>query len=226
MAKLEHVYELINKAENADSLFELKKMIIDLVAEDVDQGLNTLLLQELIGDYNGLIDQLKRRMEEVKMLSTIDSLTGIYNRMKFMDVLTYEINKAKRSHEQLGIIMFDIDHFKQVNDTYGHDVGDMVLKTLSRVVLDMVRPYDTFARWGGEEFMVLVPMINLEDLVLKAEGIREKVAAWPFSHGEPITISLGVTLYQSPESTATLLKRVDLALYDAKDSGRNCVKSG
>ena len=123
--------------------------------------------------------------------------------------------------------MFDIDHFKSINDTYGHDVGDSVLREISALVRSDIRRSDFFARWGGEEFMVLLPASDMDRAVEAAERLREAVEASDFT-GVPrqITSSFGVAMRRPAESSDEFVKRVDQALYDAKEAGRNQVVVG
>jgi len=121
--------------------------------------------------------------------------------------------------------MFDIDYFKKVNDTYGHDVGDYVLQELSRIILNNIRETDSFGRWGGEEFMLLLPYTSQEKIMEIAEKIRKTVQEHTFKDVKQITVSIGVTLYKKDEGISQLIKRVDIALYEAKSHGRNQVVS-
>ena len=132
-----------------------------------------------------------------------------------------ELSSATNS--PLSIIFLDIDHFKIVNDTFGHDVGDEVLVDLSRIIHKIVRQGDFIARWGGEEFMIALQATNYIQASALAKIIRVAVEKYSFNIVEKITISLGVTEYKNGESENSFIKRVDKALYEAKDSGRNRV---
>ncbi|MEN4046089.1 sensor domain-containing diguanylate cyclase [Sulfurimonas sp. NWX367] len=161
--------------------------------------------------------------KELKKLATIDSLTEIYNRYKIDDAINIEIQRYKRYKEPFCILMFDIDHFKVVNDTYGHDIGDRVLKALSRLVLKHIRKTDIFGRWGGEEFVVILENTTKEKAVVIAEKIRKRVEAYTIDKKYKITISIGVAEYQEPQTREELVKKADDALYRAKQNGRNQV---
>ena len=161
--------------------------------------------------------------KELQKLATKDALTGIYNRYKMTLLIENEIKRAKRYDASFSLLMLDIDKFKNVNDTYGHDVGDYVLQELSRIVLKTIRKTDSFGRWGGEEFMLLAPHTNAEQAVELAQKIRKNIEEHPFEHVEKITVSIGVTQYINDEKETSLLKRVDQALYEAKANGRNQV---
>lgn len=155
--------------------------------------------------------------------ASTDILTGIYNRMKFNDTLTAEIKRAKRYLTPLSLIMFDIDHFKRVNDTYGHSAGDNVLKTLARLIKSHIRDSDIFARWGGEEFVIQAPGTSLDDAVKLANKLRYKVEEFDFSEPHKITLSFGVATFRDEDNNITLINRADDALYRAKAGGRNQV---
>jgi len=162
-------------------------------------------------------------VNELQRLATTDTLTGIYNRYKINQVIDEEIARTKRYKEPFALIMFDIDHFKNINDTYGHDVGDIVLQELSNIITTHIRETDTFGRWGGEEFMLIAPKISLEDAFNLANKLRETIANHVFQKVETITVSIGVALFTQESTKETALKEVDDALYLSKTNGRNQV---
>ncbi len=172
------------------------------------------------------VTELVDGTERLKQLSATDILTQIYNRMAFNDFLGAELQRAQRYNTGMSLIMFDVDHFKIVNDTYGHLVGDEVLKTLVKVVQLGIRKVDIFARWGGEEFMILAPEAALEAACELAERLRKEIDAHVFSTAEKITVSLGVTTYRDGDSADSIITRVDNALYRAKENGRNRIEIG
>ena len=157
-----------------------------------------------------------------------DPLTKAYNRLYFSSRLKEEIERAKRYNHPLSLILLDIDFFKKINDTYGHDVGDLVLKTISQIILENIRKSDLFARIGGEEFAILLPDTSKDKAILVAEKLRETIEKTPIilPNGKQIkvTISLGVTSLKKDDDESSFIKRADEALYDAKKSGRNIVK--
>ncbi|SFV62924.1 diguanylate cyclase (GGDEF domain) [hydrothermal vent metagenome] len=161
--------------------------------------------------------------EKLKRLATKDALTGIYNRYKTTLIIEDQIKRENRYNEIFSLLMFDIDHFKKVNDTYGHDIGDYVLQELCHVVSNNIRDTDKFGRWGGEEFMLIAPHTNKKEAIELAEKIRKSIEEHPFKQVQQITISVGVTEYKREEEFATFTKRVDDALYQAKTNGRNQV---
>ena len=164
----------------------------------------------------------KRGLEDQ---ASTDPLTGVFNRRKFMSLLREEEKRASEGGLGFSLIMFDIDHFKLVNDRYGHDVGDGVLREITVVVQNNVRGTDRLSRWGGEEFMVLAAESNVRRARRVAERLRRKIEAFDFT-GVPtvLTSSFGVAQYSPGEDLGDFTKRVDEALYKAKQGGRNKVE--
>lgn len=158
---------------------------------------------------------------DLKHQATHDPLTGLVNRYHFEDVLRRELQRSQRYHSPFSLVMMDIDHFKSVNDQYGHLVGDLVLRRFADTLRGKVRASDVLARWGGEEFMLLLPDTHREGAAVLSETIRGRVSETPVPGPGRITVSLAVTGYHSGESSHALLKRLDDALYEAKRSGRN-----
>jgi diguanylate cyclase (GGDEF)-like protein len=152
-----------------------------------------------------------------------DELTQIYNRAKFNDFLNTEFPFFKRQSLDLSIVMFDIDFFKDINDNYGHDVGDEVLKYLSEIVSTRLRESDIFARWGGEEFIILLKACSKEDACSFAQNLKSNIEEAIFPHEIKMTCSFGVTTILPEDSIKTFLKRVDELLYLSKRNGRNRV---
>ncbi len=178
----------------------------------------------LIRIYVTDITQRKRNEAEIHLLATTDSLTGVANRSDFTRVLVAEMDRARRYGTPLSLIMYDLDHFKRVNDSFGHDTGDDVLRSVTDVVTTHIRVVDVAARWGGEEFMVLMPQSDLEAARITAEKLRQAIEAHRFDKAGTVTVSFGVTTFVPQDDVNSLLKRVDDALYRAKDKGRNRVE--
>lgn len=166
--------------------------------------------------------------EEIYRLTTVDGLTQIFNKRYFQECIEREIARALRYRREVSLVMFDIDHFKQVNDTHGHLAGDSVLKTLAMTVKNRIRREDLFARYGGEEFAIVLPEIDCHNAHQLAEKIRHIVETTEFRFEGvkmDVTISLGVAaLDQETTDAAGLIKRADERLYEAKNAGRNCVR--
>ena len=178
--------------------------------------------KELVAVIETLHDLTERKkMEEaLTRLATTDTLTGIYNRGKIEESLRQEMARSARYGSPLTILLFDLDFFKKVNDTFGHSIGDQVLKEVAATVGKHIRETDTLGRWGGEEFMVLCPGIVAQDAVAIAEKLRQRVEELPIG----VTISCGIAGCQPGESMDGLINRADKALYAAKHSGRNLVR--
>lgn len=169
-----------------------------------------------------LIVEQNNKLEE---LSTIDQLTKVYNRRKFDDLIAAEIDRANRYKHRFALIMFDIDHFKHVNDTYGHHVGDTVLIEISSLVKNNLRKTDAIIRWGGEEFVVIASETTLPNAAVLGDKLRVLISKHNFNPGGQITSSFGISEYIYSETAETIMKRVDSALYTAKKNGRNRIES-
>lgn len=173
--------------------------------------------------FNTMVESLRKHREELERLSTTDTLTGLSNRRHLMNLLTHEIERAKRAGQPFSILMLDVDHFKKYNDTHGHQAGDEVLARVSAVLRNSIRPYDCAVRYGGEEFLVMLSATSLERAGESAERIRKQVGAESFEGGS-VTISIGVAEFPSHGDTAkAVIGRADAALYEAKRAGRDRV---
>lgn len=167
--------------------------------------------------------ELERNQAELERQAFYDRLTGVANRRYFESLLDRELRRAERYGQVFALVMFDLDHFKVVNDTHGHATGDVVLQEVTRVAGDRLRSSDVLGRWGGEEFMVLLPGNDAEAAARVAESIRAQVAGFDFPEVGQVTVSLGVAVFHAGEPRSDLLRRVDEALYRAKREGRNRV---
>lgn len=166
----------------------------------------------------------------LQLLATHDPLTGLLNRRALDDALLRELRRARRSGRPCGVIMLDIDHFKRVNDTDGHSIGDLILQLIARQLIDHIRAEDIAYRYGGEEFVLLLPEAGPEETARRAEDLRGAVERLVIAQTGAtvggVTISLGVAAFpEHGESGPALLAAADTALYAAKRSGRNCVVS-
>ena len=192
-------------------------------------GLGIILFWfSFVGGYiNRLREKLVEALGIIKKLATHDELTNVYNRRKLFESLQREKALADRNGSTFSICMFDLDLFKEINDTYGHLVGDTVLKIVANAIQNDLREEDYIARYGGEEFVLILSYPEVESAVKCAERLRTLTENLSFP-GMPnsfnITISFGVTGYKSPESIETTLARADAALYRAKTRGRNRVE--
>jgi diguanylate cyclase (GGDEF)-like protein len=157
-------------------------------------------------------------------LALTDPLTNLTNRRGAEQVIRREITRAKRYNMDLSFVLFDVDHFKSINDTHGHGMGDQVLRLVAGAIADRLRESDLPARWGGEEFLCVLGNTNLEQAHICAERIRKGIAALTTPVERPVTISGGVVQLAQGEDIATVLGRADALLYEAKRDGRNRVK--
>jgi len=177
-----------------------------------------------------LENTVKKFRKELVVMATTDELTGLLNRRSLMDAIKQQFGSAQKDGRPFVLVMLDIDHFKRVNDTYGHDVGDLVLVGVCRTVEKAVRPGDSFGRYGGEEFIIVLKSGAVEDAVAVAEQCRrlveEAVFAGRDGTGIKVTVSLGVAACSGDAvSYEEAIKRADTMLYKAKESGRNRVET-
>ncbi len=164
----------------------------------------------------------RRRLEEdLRNLAVTDPLTGVYNRRHFLEELQREMNRSGRCACPVSLIMLDIDHFKEVNDRFGHEAGDRVLKELSEMIRKRIRASDLLARWGGEEFLILLVDTNLRPAVKLAEDLLQQMQAGTFSAIGRVTASFGIAEHRAGEGVDKLLTRVDNLMYQAKNGGRS-----
>lgn len=219
-SKKELVFETIHHRKNGQTY----NVEIRLKVMEFNSTRQFVVIAHDISDRKLAQHQLQESEKKFRKLATIDNLTGILNRHKSNEELDIEINRDRRYNDVFSLAMFDIDHFKTINDTYGHNVGDYVLKEFSTLISKHIRESDRLGRWGGEEFILLLPHLNKKDAMSIAEKLRKIVANHSFKDIPQITTSVGVTTYAPDDTKEHLLKRVDNALYKAKKSGRNKVK--
>ncbi|HEY3597926.1 MAG TPA: diguanylate cyclase [Paraburkholderia sp.] len=167
--------------------------------------------------------RLQQQAIELGLQASTDPLTGLHNRLMLDKTLADEIERSDRYRTPLSLVLFDVDHFKRINDTYGHPVGDKVLVQLSRFVPDLLRKNDFLARWGGEEFLMLAPGVTGPMAFQAADKLRDAIGHVVFAEAGSVTCSFGVAEYEAGESAAELIARADGALYRAKANGRNQV---
>jgi diguanylate cyclase (GGDEF)-like protein/PAS domain S-box-containing protein len=174
-----------------------------------------------------IIDDLTERKKlesHLTSLSFTDALTGVYNRRYFKQKAEEEIELTKRLGRSFSVIMLDLDQFKNINDNFGHDVGDAALKTISHCIMEKIRKTDTLARWGGEEFVIILTDINRQIASDIAEKLRKRIMKTEIPIAGRVTASFGVTDYEDGDTVDDLIQRADRMLYLAKLEGRNCVK--
>ncbi|QOL25389.1 ABC transporter substrate-binding protein [Thalassotalea sp. LPB0316] len=179
-------------------------------------------LKVLVAERTKALEASKQALDK---LVVTDELTGLGNRRALNKFFVQELDKATRYHRPLSLILFDIDHFKQINDQYGHNFGDTILKQISTLATQKTRVVDFIGRWGGEEFLMICPETDVNGALITAELLRETIASHRFSQNLSITCSFGVSQWREGESQETFFARCDSALYQAKHAGRNCVKT-
>jgi diguanylate cyclase (GGDEF)-like protein len=175
--------------------------------------------------FGYLLARIKLLHQQMSLMAYTDPLTHIYNRLHFGNFLDSEIDRVKRYGGTFSIIFFDLDHFKKINDEYGHLVGDEVLTEVAELVVDANRRADIFARYGGEEFIILSPATDISGARQHAERLRKGIEKHRFSEINKLTCSFGVAEYKpDSDDVPSLFKRADTALYNAKKGGRNRVE--
>lgn len=193
----------------------------------------TLLHQEILIIFSrqaALTIENARLFAKVEEMAIRDTLTGLYNRRYFQQILDYELNRAKRYHQALSLIFIDLDHFKEINDQFGHSVGDQFLKQISQKLSSLFRTTDLVARYAGDEFVAILPATASEGAMILAKRIQEALGVYQImvrGRTLQVSVSIGVDTYESGEGVGgvTLIDRADKAMYEAKAHGRNCVKS-
>ncbi|MCU0831567.1 MAG: GGDEF domain-containing protein [Rhizobiaceae bacterium] len=173
-----------------------------------------------------LTQSLEARSETLEHEALTDALTGMHNRRYFDDAVNEYLDQFRRIDKPVGLMILDLDHFKKVNDTYGHDVGDEVLRQVARCLQEFTRYHDVVARLGGEEFAIVAPNMNREGLFKLADRIRNAVSSLNIRSGNVhlrVTMSIGIAIWDHRETAEDLYKRADMQLYQAKRTGRNRV---
>ncbi len=210
---------------------ELSLMIKGILSETRTMEVHNQKLRAQVEESSREIEDLRDRLEDARRDALTDTLTGLANRMAFDRRLAAEVAKARETGDTLSLMMCDLDHFKRVNDEFGHPVGDQVLRLVGQTLVQCVKGQDTAARYGGEEFVVILPCTNVMGAAAVAEFVRRSVASKKIVRkgtGEKlgtITLSLGVAALLPGETPDMLVERADRALYVAKEGGRNRVQA-
>lgn len=181
-------------------------------------------IKDKIFDIN---EELLSTRDELERQAITDSLTGLFNRRRIFQVIQQEISRYERHHRPFCLLLLDIDHFKKVNDTFGHSVGDEALRSFADILKNMGRQQDVVARTGGEEFCILLPEVNCEEAGQAAERLRQIIARAPLDlagYSVSITASIGIAEVEANERADSIYQRADMALYKAKANGRNRVE--
>ena len=232
-----------NRALLLSALFLMAMLIFGLTAyiQFLLQGLAfpnfTLLIQVYFASafYIAVLFLISRIKElynsehviagDMSKLAMIDSLTQVDNRRLLTQLLKEEVTRAERHNLPLSILLFDLDRFKHINDSFGHNTGDEVLQEVARQLRQAIRTSDPFGRWGGDEFLVLATNTDGKQAVELAERLRENLEKCAFGSAGKVTASFGVTTYQNGDSPETLIRRADMGLYKAKSRGRNRIEA-
>lgn len=186
--------------------------------------LNTYMNNKILVVAAYDLTERKKTEEKLRFLSIIDPLTKAYNRRYMTQKLQEEIERARRHKTIFSIVMLDIDHFKKVNDCFGHNAGDIVLQSMVEMIQKRLRKIDVLARWGGEEFLILLPGTSLENAVSVAEELRERLSRMIIPDAKTVTASFGAAAFSDGDTVDTLVLRADNMMYKAKNEGRNCVR--
>ena len=218
-----HYYEYIKNLQEINRVVKIKnsKDEIKIFTINVDNydNLNDFYVISLTD-----ITELKEKSNLLEYQASHDNLTGLFNRNKFNSLFGKEIRRGLRYSTRLSLVLFDIDFFKVVNDTHGHQIGDEVLKEISTIVNQSVREHDTVVRWGGEEFLILLPETQVDGASIVAEKIRTRIYESNLTKKKlNISASFGVTIMQEKDTEDSFIARADEALYEAKESGKNKV---
>ena len=223
------------KTESIPIIFLTAKSEVDDIIKGFDVGAvdyvtkpfhSTILLSRVRTHLRlrGALRELEAQKDELEKAVMFDGLTKLYNHKFIFEILSKEMSGAKRYDSPLSVVMLDLDHFKQVNDTFGHQVGDEVLVSVASALKETIRESDLAGRYGGEEFLIILPSTDLEAAKVVAEKIRSAIDQLTWNQpGLHITISGGVTTYQN-DSTLEFIDRADRLLYQSKHSGRNQVQ--
>lgn len=209
----------MDKRMNYEEELRRVRLLTEQALREKEEALATL--EKLHTEIEVKQQQLVEINEELKRKSTIDHLTGVYNRAYFSDFMKKQLERYEEEQQEFSIILADIDRFKQVNDFYGHLIGDIVLAQVAKILKTAIHEGSIVTRFGGEEFVLVLQGVSIEDSKKIALLLNEEIANYDFEEVHHITISLGLTTVQQHDTMATMLKRADEAMYFVKENGRN-----
>jgi diguanylate cyclase (GGDEF)-like protein/PAS domain S-box-containing protein len=211
------------------NIHDLKIALSELEEKNQLLASDNVKLQALAKSHSSKLQHLNRQLEQkvqtAEYNANHDMLTGLYNRRRFEEQLELEIQRTQRYQQPLSLMLLDIDYFKQINDELGHKSGDMALQKLAQLLNEYTRSNDLPARWGGEEFIIILPNTDLSAAICDADRLRQEIADTELLPNLKLTCSFGVTTYRSGDSLDHLFNRVDRALYLAKENRRNNVQA-
>jgi len=238
-----HLNTIINNMNNTDDIKTIKLLVIKKI-EDINKSIdrkreedmkrlketerNLMKMSTRMKEIMHEAEEIKKRSMKLEFEIARDNLTGLNNRRAYNEKITEILVHVRRYGISASLMVCDIDHFKKINDTYGHKVGDLALKKLASLLKERMRENDFIARYGGEEFVVILPYTNIEDATSAAEGLRSYIDRSIFTYNGmeiPLTISVGVSQFRPDDNHESVFERADYALYLAKRSGRNTVKT-
>lgn len=213
---LNRLFYIVENVTNGDYTKNVEKL-----SEIIDEKNELNILKNAIKKMNY---KIIKRERELKYISEIDSLTKCYSRKAIINLIVNEINQSKELNYEFSLIMLDLDKFKYINDTFGHLFGDVVLEKMSSIILKNIKPNDYLGRYGGEEFLILLPNITLSEGVLIAERLRKLIEDTEWEYDITVTFSAGIVKYLKNETLKATLNRVDKLMYKAKKNGRNRIE--
>lgn len=218
--------DYVSKPFNTDELFARIQTHISLNHSNRQLADANRELKEYSKKLEEINQELAKAMEQMEILASTDPLTGLFNRRYILERLDEEKNRQERYGRNFSLIMGDLDHFKKFNDKYGHECGDAILVNATNILRRELRKQDIAARWGGEEFLILLPETPFDEAVVVAERIRKEIDESPMAYNDEniyMTITLGVCEYIQESGIQKTIKQVDNALYQGKQEGRNRV---
>jgi len=232
-SEAEHFGDLLGRfgeiCSNAGSISDVYGLVSEVLTETKQMKESMDRIKQEFAVKSDEMDDLRSELEEVRKQASTDALTGLTNRATFFEILESSVAPAQAGSSPMCVVMVDIDHFKRVNDTFGHLVGDKVIRFVADTLKKSIKGQDTSARYGGEEFAMLLPETELEDATILCNKIRERIAGTNLvrtgskeSLGK-ITVSAGVAQYRAGEEPMEILQRADEALYQSKGNGRDQV---
>mgnify|MGYP000340470643 CR=1 FL=1 len=205
------LFELLNSYTKQHESYELDEIIPTFIT--ISFSLTVFSVRRVM--------ELTDLITKAEELAVRDSLTGLYNRRYIDEVFYTELDRNRRNNTQFSIVMIDIDDFKKVNDTYGHNIGDQVLFQVSKLILSVSRKVDIVSRWGGEEFLILCPETNTSKASLAANRLLSVINSNEFQKVQSVTVSIGVVCSRIDESFESIVNRADECMYQAKKNGKN-----